>query len=85
MATIKNSSIQLNQWELFEKAVRVIGSCETVKQLDNARKFVDLFFKHISTPSRVGEDVVYADDESYFNYRMLQALVIQQKQKIEVD
>lgn len=85
MATIRNSSIKINQWELFEKAVRVIGSCETEKQLDNARKFVNLFFKQISTPARVGEDVVYADDESYFNYRMLQALVIQQKQKIEVD
>ena len=85
MATVRKNIYKVNQWELFEKAVRVIGSCETEKQLDNARKFVDLFFKAISTPAKIGEDVVYADDESYFNYRMLQALVIQQKQKIEVD
>ena len=32
--------------ELCEKAVRVVNSCKTHDQVESARKYVELFFKH---------------------------------------
>ena len=76
------------QFFVARKAKKVIESCTTVKQLEGAKKYVDLFFNMFTTPayspfSFIG--TVNADQSTVKLYNNLMQIWVEKNNEFQVN
>ena len=64
----------------YKKAKDVIASCDDFRQLHGAKRFMNLFFRKYSTPSK--NNTYFADDMAVDMYNRLQKLYYVRKYQL---